>query len=111
MLMMRGAPVRNVCLVALVGFACRAEPDPCAVDGSPTTIDALVGHIDSLPRPVDTACLIRSLERSLQVESSTNPFSAQPALSRNSPRIFLFSGELAISVVPEGIGAEVVEFG
>jgi len=78
--------------------------------GSPGTIEEAVALINSLPRPTSVACLVESLDRPLRLSATESDFSAQPAHGRRSPRIFLFSGPLILSVVPDGPGAEVVEF-
>ncbi|MEZ4320496.1 MAG: hypothetical protein R3F61_23650 [Myxococcota bacterium] len=71
----------------------------------------MVHHLNTLPTPIDAACIVRSLERPLSVEATVNPFSAQPADGTRSPRIFLFSDTLSISLVATGVGADVVELG
>jgi hypothetical protein len=78
--------------------------------GAPATIEDAVALINSLPRPTSVACLVESLDRPLRITATTSVMSAQPAHGRRSPRIFLFSGPLILSVVPEGPGAAVVEF-
>lgn len=78
--------------------------------GAPGTIEEAVALINSLPRPTSVACLVESLDRPLRLSATESDFSAQPAHGRRSPRIFLFSGPLILSVVPDGPGAEVVEF-
>ncbi|MFP2924788.1 hypothetical protein ACLESO_06140 [Pyxidicoccus sp. 3LG] len=110
-------------MVAVLAAACGASggsapteetPRDCVpsngATGSPGTIEEAVALINSLPRPTSAACLVESLDRPLRVSATESVFSAQPAHGRRSPRIFLFSGPLIISVVPEGPGAEVVEF-
>ncbi|MFP2904637.1 hypothetical protein ACLESD_06180 [Pyxidicoccus sp. 3LFB2] len=78
--------------------------------GAPGTIEEAVALINSLPRPTSVACLVESLDRPLRLSATESDLSAQPAHGRRSPRVFLFSGPLIISVVPDGPGAEVVEF-
>lgn len=116
---------RVLTVLASLATACGAsdapppteEPEPprdCVpsngATGSPRTIEEAVALINSLPRPTSVACLVESLDRPLRVSASESNLSAQPAQGRRSPRIFLFSGPLILSVVPEGMGAEVVEF-
>ncbi|NMO15090.1 hypothetical protein HPC49_16385 [Pyxidicoccus fallax] len=109
--------------VAVLAAACGSSggPAPAAetprdcvpsngATGSPQTIEEAVALINSLPRPTSVACLVESLDRPLRVSATESIFSAQPAHGRRSPRIFLFSGSLILSVVPDGPGAEVVEF-
>ena len=78
-------------------------------DGRLTTISAAVARVNTLP-PSSPACFLASLTRPLSVVASTSITSAQPAVSRESPRLFLLDAALAISLVPEGDGAHLVEF-
>lgn len=77
----------------------------------PRTISQMVERINALPRPVSVACVIAGLPRPLSVVASTSVFSAQPAEGRRSPRIFILNDALILSVVPEGTGAKLLEFG
>lgn len=79
--------------------------------GLPRSIDAAVALINGLPRPTSIACFVQSLERPLRLYATEGIVSAQPADGRRSPRIFLFSGPLILSIVPSGGGASVLEFG
>ncbi|MCA9572217.1 MAG: hypothetical protein KC656_30470 [Myxococcales bacterium] len=93
----------------LLAVACGGPPDPCAIDGAPTDLDGLFGHLDALGPSVEATCLVRSLERPLQLTATSNPFSAQPAEGPRNPRIFVHSGDLVLSLVPAGYGATVLE--
>jgi hypothetical protein len=90
-----------------------AEAAVCTVpeghDGSPETIEELVELINALPRPVTIPCLLQVLDRPLLVEATSNTFSAQPAGGAFDPRIFIFRGELVISVVTDGGARNVLE--
>lgn len=86
--------------------ACAAVQIPARV----TTIAAAISRLNALPMPVTPACFVAGLARPLEVVASNSVFSAQPAASRESPRIFLFAPALVVSVVPEGEGARLVEF-
>lgn len=86
--------------------ACAAVEHPEQV----TTISAAISRLNALPTPVSPACFVASLARPLDVVATTSIFSAQPAASRESPRMFLFAPELVVSVVPEGDGARLLEF-
>lgn len=101
-------------VLALIGACSAVDPNRCLPeDGeprAPTTIAEAVGLINDLPQPVTGACIVESLERPLFVEATDSFFSVQPARGARSPRIFLFSGDLTLSVVPEGEGHEVIEF-
>lgn len=86
--------------------ACAAVTEPARV----TTIGAAVNRLNALPPPVTAPCFVASLPRPIEVVATNSVFSAQPAHSRESPRIFLFLPALVASVVPEGDGAGVIEF-
>lgn len=91
--------------------ASRARCTPAAgTTGSPMSVEEAVALINGLPHPVTTACLLEALDRPLRVELTSSMSSVQPAVGRRSPRIFIFSDPLVISVVPAGRGATVVEF-
>ncbi len=82
---------------------------PEGLDGSPATIEDVVLLLNALPKPVSVGCLLETLDRPLRIEASSDTFSLQPAYGPNNPRIFVFSGDLVITVVPKGQGADVVE--
>ncbi len=86
----------------------RAE---CAGDVSVGSIAEFVDHLNTLPLPVTVPCVLESLARPFAVELTDNPISAQPANGPENPRIFLFSGNLVLTLVPEGAGAHVIELG
>jgi len=88
----------------------RCVPPP-GVSGSPQTIDEVVALIDALPPPVTLPCFLESLDRPLHVEAAVSRFSAQPAYQARSPRLFVFIGDLVLTVVPEGSGASLLEMG
>jgi hypothetical protein len=52
---------------------------------------------------------LQSLSRPLAGMGVNSLFSLQPAVGKRSPRIFLFSGRLVLSVAPEGVGREFLE--
>ena len=87
---------------------CRA---PAGVSDAPRTIDETVALINALPKPLSLPCFLESLARPLQVHASYSVFSAQPAQGARSPRIFLFQDPTVMSIVPEGEGASLLEFG
>jgi hypothetical protein len=80
------------------------------VSGSPKTIEEAVTLINSLPKPVTVPCFIASLNRPLKATLTNSTSSAQPAAGNRSPRIFIVIDKLNISVVPDGVGQDVVEF-
>ncbi|HYX33397.1 MAG TPA: hypothetical protein VE954_09810 [Oligoflexus sp.] len=73
-----------------------------------TTIAGVVALINSLPKPVTLECLVASLKRPLALNATTSVISAQPATSRDKPRIFLQNEGLLLSIVP---GDATLEFG
>lgn len=88
-----------------------AALNACAeVRGQVTTIGAATAQLNALPPPVTPACFVASLSRPLDLVATTSIFSAQPAASRQSPRIFVMVPALVTSVVPEGEGAHLLEF-
>jgi hypothetical protein len=97
-----------VLLAALV--ACHADPEePCAPSARPDSIDDAIDAIGLLPSPVTLTCFLSSLERPLGVELTSDPFSAQPALGERSPRTFVRTEHLTLSVVPDGEAADLLE--
>jgi len=113
-----GGVKRALLLLALT--ACGAPPAhqasealrACAAGGGPVdTIAAVVGRVNALHVPVDSACFVASLPRPLQVVATTNTVSAQPAVGRSSPRILLLTPGVVFGVAPEGDGADLLELG
>lgn len=78
---------------------------------APRTVYQVVERINALPAPVSVACVIASLPRPLSLVATTSVFSAQPADGRRSPRVFLMSDHLVLSVVLGGAGARLLELG
>lgn len=75
----------------------------------PHSIEELIDLINILPKPLNTDCLISSLKRPLLINATSSTLSAQPA-SDGNPRIFIFKGDLIITIVTGGEGAKVLEF-
>jgi len=67
--------------------------------------------INALPKPLSLPCFLESLARPLEISASNSLFSAQPAQGVRSPRIFVFQDPVVLSIVPEGDGAPLLEFG
>jgi hypothetical protein len=88
--------------------ACRA---PAGVSNSPRTIAETLTLINALPKPLSLPCFLESLARPLEISATYSVFSAQPANGARSPRIFLFQDPTLLSIVPEGDGAPLLEFG
>jgi len=84
---------------------------PAGVSGAPRTIAEVVGLANALPRPLSLPCFLESLDRPLEVHAALSTISLQPAPSPRSPRIFIFTGDVIMSVVPEGTGRSLVEMG
>jgi hypothetical protein len=82
---------------------------PENLGGMPRSIAAAVELINALPKPLTVPCLLQTLERPLAIDATSNDFSAQPAYGPNNPRIFIFRGDLILSVVPKGDGRPLVE--
>ncbi|RYZ03980.1 MAG: hypothetical protein EOO73_25315 [Myxococcales bacterium] len=88
----------------------RCKP-PAGTTGSPQTIEQAVALLNALPKPTSVACFVESLDRPLTIHSSDSSFSAQPALSKKSPRVFIKTGELWSTIVMDGDGSKLIEFG
>lgn len=58
---------------------------------------------------VTLPCFVESLARPLGALAVNSRFSAQPAAGPRSPRVFLFSGPLVVSVVPAGPSGDLLE--
>jgi hypothetical protein len=78
---------------------------------APRTILEVVDQVNALPKPVSLPCFLATLPRPLELHASQSIFSAQPATGRRSPRMFIFSGALTLTIVPDGRGSRLLEFG
>lgn len=93
-------------------MASLCAPSP-GISGAPSSIadaialanDLLARHPDGLTIP----CFVQSLDRPLGMLAVNSVFSAQPAGGPRSPRTFLFTGNLVMSVVPSGPAVHSVE--
>lgn len=87
----------------------RCSP-PEGTSGNPKTIYEVLDLVNGLPHPVQLPCLLETLDRPLSLNANFNTQSAQPALGKRSPRIFvILNGSLSMSLVP---GADpTLEFG
>lgn len=90
--------------------AARCLPGP-GVSGRPRSIAETVALLNSLPRPVTVACFLESLDRPLALNATKSFISLQPAMGARSPRLFLMFDGMSVSVVPEGSGSKLIEFG
>ncbi len=84
---------------------------PAALAASPQTIEELVALVNALPKPLSLPCFLQLLERPLSVVATESAFSAQPSVGRRSPRVFLFSGPLVLSIVADGEPSRLLEMG
>lgn len=88
----------------------RCQP-PSGVSGSPKTTQEALNLLNALPKPTSVACFVESLDRPLTVYATSSAFSAQPALSAASPRVFIKLDNLWLSVVLDGDSSYLIEFG
>jgi hypothetical protein len=88
--------------------ACSA---PTGTSGSPQSISELVALLNALPNPTTIACFLESLERPLEVYLTRSRLSAQPAVDARSPRTFIVTPKLLMSVVPDGVSSSLLELG
>jgi hypothetical protein len=90
-----------------VTSACR----PVGVSRAPRTIAEVTALANALPRPLALPCFLESLARPLEVHAALSTVSLQPAPTARSPRIFIFTGDVIMSVAPEGKGQALLEMG
>jgi hypothetical protein len=84
---------------------------PAGISGSPRSIAEVVALTNALPQPLGLPCFLESLDRPLELHAAMSTISLQPAPTARSPRIFIFSGDVIMSVVPEGTGQSLLEMG
>lgn len=96
-------------LVNRLGRA-RCQP-PQGMSGTPQTIEEAVALLNALPKPTSVACFVESLDRPLAANATSSMFSAQPATSYESPRVFLKVDRTWLSVVIDGAATDLLEFG
>jgi len=70
-----------------------------------------VALVNALPKPTSVACFVESLDRPLGAYATSSMFSLQPAVSKASPRLFFKVGRLWLSIVIDGDGKDLLEFG
>lgn len=85
--------------------------EPTSLTASPRTIGEAVAFINGLPQPLTLDCFLERLERPLAIAATRSVISLQPAVGEASPRLFLFAGELVMSVAVDGHGFDLLEFG
>lgn len=90
-------------------------PDHClpppGYSRSPRSIAEVVALVNAMPKPLTLACFVETLARPLAVNATRSTLSLQPSMGDRSPRLFLFVDPLILSVVPEGDGSVLLEFG
>lgn len=85
------------------------EPTPGATN--PTSIAAVVDTLNALPQPVTLPCFIQHLSGPLAIDATKGDLSLQPAVGRRSPRIFILLPPLIATIVPQGVGQDLLELG
>jgi hypothetical protein len=75
------------------------------------TTEQAVTLLNALPKPTSVACFVEALPRPLHINATNSTFSAQPASSTTSPRVFIKLGQLWASVVIDGDSSYLLEFG
>ena len=88
----------------------RCTPPP-GMTGTPQTIEDAVAFLNALPKPTSVACFVEALDRPLGVYATNSMLSLQPAVSNQSPRVFLKVANMWLSVVIDGPGDDLIEFG
>lgn len=126
--MLRSLSPVGICFLVASALGCSAQPEvepsepagrtptpgcraPAGVSNAPRTIAETVTLINALPKPLGLPCFLESLARPLQINASISLFSAQPSYGPRSPRIFLFQDATVMSIVPQGEGQPLLEFG
>lgn len=83
------------------------------LSGAPSTIADVVALANAMQaeqqQPVTLPCFVERLDRPLAVLPVLSPFSLQPGEGARSPRVFLFSGNIVMSVAPAGTGQDRLE--
>lgn len=65
--------------------------------------------MNALPKPTSAACFVQSLDRPLTAFATSSTFSAQPAMSPQSPRVFIKIDRLWVSIVIDGDSSYLIE--
>jgi hypothetical protein len=78
---------------------------------SPSTVLEVVERVNELPRPVTLPCFLHSLAKPLELNATESLISAQPAVGRRSPRLFIFVDPLILSISFDGVGSRLLEMG
>jgi hypothetical protein len=78
---------------------------------SPRSVVEVVEMLNAMPKPVTLPCFLETLKRPLALQATASVFSAQPAVGKRSPRVFVFLSPLIASVAPDGEGRDLLELG
>ncbi|KYF66485.1 hypothetical protein BE04_02685 [Sorangium cellulosum] len=78
---------------------------------NPRSIAEVVRLVNALEKPLALPCFLAHLAGPLEMTAALSPTSAQTSFDRRSPRIFVFLDPLVLTVVPEGPGRDLLEFG
>ncbi|WP_437607251.1 hypothetical protein WMF20_41565 [Sorangium sp. So ce834] len=84
---------------------------PAAGAQNPRSIAEVVRMVNTLEKPLELPCFLAHLAGPLQMTAALSTASAQASFDRRSPRIFVFLDPLVFTVVPEGSGRDLLEFG
>lgn len=84
---------------------------PAGVSNRPRSIQESVALANALPKPLTLPCYLEALARPLPLHASLSALSAQPARGAGNPRIFIYLEPLIMTVVPDGSGRDLLEFG
>ncbi len=109
---MRQTTAGIIILLLLTSCSSHTDFNRCLLEEPPPqSITDAVDRIALLPGPVTVPCFVASLPRPLDIVATDNIFSAQPANGRENPRVFILSEGLVLSIVMDGPGQHLVEFG
>jgi hypothetical protein len=84
---------------------------PPGTNASPRSVADVVALLNALPAPVTLPCFLETLARPLKMHATLSQISLQPSAGARSPRVFLFSDTLRMSVALAGTGSSLLEFG
>lgn len=84
---------------------------PAATAKNPTSIVEVVDTLNAMPKPIDLPCFVEHLAGPLALDATMSNLSLQPATGRRSPRIFILLEPLIVSIVPQGVGRDLLEMG
>ena len=62
-----------------------------------------------MPKPIELPCFVQHLAGPLAVDATMSSLSLQPAMGRRSPRLFILLDPLIASIVPQGVGRDLLE--